>query len=225
MGMLSIFQAIDIAIESVEKRIDITPAKKREVLYLLNQVKKKDCYTQWNKDSIIEYLQKWRDEHGRPPTTTNLREVGMPHAATIQRYFDMSPSALLKQLFPELIPFHRVVVNEWGFTTEQEWLDCFKEQFNKHLCENMSSKKYDVVRDKDTPTWGTIARHCDIVGWQELMKRAGVTYLNKNKIKTAKANELKLNMRSPFLEKVNELNKERDRHLKELYEVAVQIKA
>ena len=221
MSMFSIHQALDVAIESVEMRTDMTYKQQQEVLFLLNRMKTKDCYNKWDKESIIECLMKWKEEHGRPPTTTNLREVGMPHAATIQRFFDMTPSVFLKQLFPELIPFHRVVVNEWGFTTDQEWLDCFAEQFNKHICQDMSSKKYDVLRDENTPAWGTIARHCKIVGWLELMERAGVTY--PDKIDTAEELVVR-KVESPVIKQWNDLLDKQDRHLKELYEVAVQIK-
>ena len=38
----------------------------------------------------------------------------------------------------------------------------------------MSSKTYNCLRDEGTPAWDTIANHCKISGWNELMKKAKV---------------------------------------------------
>ena len=138
----------------------------------------RDWYIRWDKESIIKALNDYKEKTGRAPTVTNLVETGMPKNLTIQSHFHIRASEFLKQLFPENrnLKKNAKPYSKFGFETEEEWLNCFAEQFKKHLCPDMCSKKYDLLRDKGTPTWSTIAKHCKMTLWKELMEAAGVKF-------------------------------------------------
>lgn len=173
MSILTISQALEIAIESVEKREDIFPATKKEALEKLKKLSKKDWYKQWDKDLIINALKQFETDNGRTPSVTDLKEVGMPNSLTIQTYFHMSASKFLQFLFPS---------RDYGssrkyrhlYRTTNDWLECFKQQFNKNIENGLCGKKYNQLRDINTPMWETIARHCGVHTWGELTTLAGV---------------------------------------------------
>lgn len=220
MSILTIMQAIQIGIESIEKRNDLPPQTQQEAIKIIKRIAGRDWYIHWDKDSIIKALQDYKQRTGKAPTVTNLTETGMPKSLTIQTHFNMKASLLLKQLFPENRNTKKQIVkrnNIYGFNTKQQWLDCFSEQFNKHLCDDMCSKRYDLLRDEGTPTWNTIARHCGLSSWIKLMDEAGVEYSQK-KFKTAK--ELYISSTtSPTVEALNAANQERKRLNNELYQL------
>jgi hypothetical protein len=58
----------------------------------------------WTKELVFKELNKWKQEHGRNPTVTNLVEPGMPKAITIQKLFDMRASAFLNIYYPSKKP-------------------------------------------------------------------------------------------------------------------------
>ena len=180
MSILSTVQAIDLGIASIEARDDIPPKTKEQAIRLLKSLEQADWHKSWSKESVIDALNAYKERTGRAPTVTNLKEHGMPKGVTIQSLFHMSPSLLLKRLFP---------------------------QFNKHKEEGMCCRQFNVLRDECTPTWETVARHCKIATWTELMKKAEVEYINP-KIETVSSFEI-VGFKSPLAEKLEALNEER----------------
>ena len=184
MSIISIEKAIQIGIESIRQREDIPPKTKEQALRLLGKLEQADWYRNWTKESIVEALNDYKERTGKAPTVTNLKEHGMPNSVTVQSVFHMSPSLVLKRLFPENRTMNSVdpeISNPFGFETEDDWLNCFIEQFNKHREEGMCCKTYNALRDKGTPAWNTIADHCKITSWSALMKKTGVEYIKKKR--------------------------------------------
>lgn len=220
MSTITTIQAIQLGIESIKMRDNISPQRKERAIHLLSALEQSDWYKGWDKDSIIKALYDYKERTGIAPTASNLKEHGMPNSVTIRSYFHMSPSLLLKRLFPENNTMENVnlrLSNPFGFETEEAWLNCFVEQFKKHGNEGMSCKKYDVLRDKDTPTWSTIARHCGLSTWNSLLKKANVQCSKKN-IETATAIHIK-NSTSPTITKLEEINRQREKLNTELYNI------
>ena len=220
MKKLSTMEAILIGITSIEQRTDIPEQTKQLAIERLTNLSKRDWFVQWDKESIIAALQKFKNEHGYAPTVTNLSETGMPSNLTIQSHFNVKASSFLSQLFPEnreISSKKKKRSNCYGFNTEEDWMNCFIEQFNKHLNDGMSARKYNILRDNGTPTWDAIARHCNVQTWSELMAKANVKY-NKKVVKTA-TNINIVDVSSPFLDKLEHLNDERKQLNKELYEI------
>lgn len=167
-------EALDLAIKTMSEYSDGNEYK--DATKLLKALQKRELATKWSKESIVAALENWREKNGRPPTTTNLIEPGMPGSSTIQKHFGMRASALLRLMYPpeDLIYHDR---NTYGFLSSEDWLNCFKEQFEKHCSEEgFSSKTYNMKKDKGTPQWETIARHCGTTQWMKLMEMAEVKY-------------------------------------------------
>lgn len=163
-------EALNIAIEAI-KQLPETYENKQVIERLEGIIS--DCKitgTYWTKEKVFEVLNKWRDEHGRNPSVTNLMEPEMPPPSTIQRLFDMSASAFLNIHYPH--PTKAKRKNKYTVKTEQQWIENFVEQFNK--IQPYSAKDYDVKRDKDTPTWQTVARYLNLSTWHELLQKVGV---------------------------------------------------
>ena len=171
---VTIKAAMDMAIRALQEKEQTEEVI--QAIHRLQQLAKRDLVAQWSRESILEALENWRKTHdGQAPTVTALAEPGMPGCSIIQKHFGMRASAFLRQQYPQKVtPRHRP--NRYGFTTEQDWLDCFREQFEKHC---FSSKTYNVLRDKNTPLWATIAYNVGTSQWGELMKKAGVSYPNR----------------------------------------------
>ena len=63
--------------------------------------------------------------------------------------------------------------NKYSIKSEEEWVNDFVEQFNK--IKPSSANDYNAKRDKNTPTWQTIATYLKLSTWQELIKKTGVS--------------------------------------------------
>ena len=163
-------EALKIAIEAI-KQLPETCENKQAIERLEGIIA--DCKISgiyWTKEKVFEVLNKWRDEHRRNPSVTNLMEPGMPPTTTIQRLFDMSGSAFLNIHYPRFEKAKRK--NKYTIKTEQEWIENFVEQFNK--IQPCSANDYNSKRGKGTPTWLTIARYLNLSTWHELLQKTGV---------------------------------------------------
>ena len=201
MSTSTTIDALKIGIESIQLRADLTDKTKSDCVRLLQAMMRRDWYIHWDKESIINALMAYKEEHGVAPTVTNLSESGMPKNLTIQTHFSMKASLLLKRLFPEQRT--RRKQNPWGLDSREEWLACFREQFDKHKSNGMTSKKYDVLRDPSTPSWGTIARYCGIDKWTGLVAATGVKIPSKG-LGTATTIRITESV-SPLLDDINSI--------------------
>ena len=207
MSVVTITNAIQMGIESIELRDDLSDKERGEAVKLLTNLLKRDWYNKWDKESIIKALFDYKERNGVAPTVTNLSEFGMPKNTTIQTYFHMKASLLLRQLFPENKTKPAKKLSEFGFSEREQWISCFVQQFNKHLEEGMSSRRYDLLRDHGTPSWSTIARNCDVSTWAELMGLAGVKY-PKKPVTTVKIMRISRSS-SPTIEKLENIMSQR----------------
>lgn len=175
--IMTTMQALDLAISALQEKN--TDGELNLAIRLLHRLQKRELAANWSQSKIIDALDNWAREHGHPPTVTNLIEPGMPGASTIQSHFGMRASAFLRKKYPGEVK-NRASKNPYGFTSESDWLQCFREQFTKHCIEeDFSSKTYNQKKDPGTPLWSTIARHCGTSQWSKLMELAGVQYPGK----------------------------------------------
>ena len=219
MSILSMSQALALGIESIEARADIPPKTKECAVKLLRSLERSDWHRSWTKEGVIRALRYYRERTGRAPTVADLKEHGMPNGVTVQALFQMKPSLLLKRLFPENHALGCVKPepsNRFGFESENDWLNCFAVQFDLHKDEGMCCRQYNSLRDKGTPAWETIARHCKLPTWTALMKKAGVKYARK----IENAGELSVNrVKSPFIDLLDAVNREHERLNREYLEM------
>lgn len=182
MGM-SVKRALHIAIDLIEQQPKTQ--KNQEAQKVLENLTSKEYFVHWDRGVITSTIQKWIDNHNRMPTVRDLSEPGMPKAVTIQKHFGLSASVYLKQQFGHLFP-EQEKRNKYGFTDQEDWLQCFRHQFLKHG--RINSKKYNLVKDDGTPKWETIVRHSGANGWRDLMDKANVSYEKS----TAQANKIRV---------------------------------
>ncbi|MCM1168195.1 MAG: hypothetical protein NC299_18440 [Lachnospiraceae bacterium] len=163
-------EALKIAINAIRK-LPETYENKQAIERLEGMLE--DCKLTgvfWTKEKVLNVLNKWKDEHGRNPSVTNLMEPDMPSPTTIQKLFDMSSSAFLNIYYPRSEKTKRK--NKYTTKTEREWVKDFVEQFNK--IQPCSADDYNAKRDKTSPTWQTIARYLSLSTWRELVQKTGV---------------------------------------------------
>ena len=209
MGMYTIQQALEIALKSVESDESLSRATRREVMEKINTVSKTTWRKSWNQETIRKAIHSFMEEHGRLPNTADLRLNNMPSEPTIRAYFHMNLTTLLITEFPEH-RFYKISpkAEKYDMLTREEWLNFFSEQFNKHLCPEMNGRVYNQLRDRNTPTWDTIARYTGDITWRKLMQSAGVKYLGSRGRETAHIIVVD-NAESPILDKLNMINDER----------------
>lgn len=193
--------ALGLAIITLQK--ESRSKEKDEAIKLLAQLQKRDFISKWTQETIIAALDNWRDINGKPPTATNLIEPGMPGSNIIQKYFGMSAKAFLRMRYPKNNN-STPPKNKYGFMSEDDWVTCFREQFLKHCNdEGFSSKTYNILKDKNTPLWTTIARHCGTSKWSKLMELAKVKY--PGQIEQCKPGALHIaSVKSPWLERLED---------------------
>jgi hypothetical protein len=162
-------QSIDIAINAI-KQLPESEENLQAIERLLNLKETLLVQPKWTKELVFKELNKWKQEHGRNPTVTNLVEPGMPKAITIQKLFDMRASAFLNIYYPSKKP--RFKYTPYLSKSKDEWINDFVKQYNE--LKPRSSKDYNNRRDPATPTWNTIARYCGECTWNNLIKLSGV---------------------------------------------------
>ena len=165
----------------------------------------------WTKEQVFDALDKWKAEHGRNPTITNLAETDMPSGSTIQYLFDMKPTAFLNIYYPNNTP--KKNTSQYTIKSKQEWIDNFVEQFNKN--KPISGREYDLKRDKGTPTWGTIARYVGAATWTKLLilTKVDIKHLRAQALYQKK--QFTVNSTSSLYEKLELLLSENDSSKKE----------
>lgn len=171
-----------------------------ETITILLKMKSSARMIHWSKELVFEVLDKWRNEHKRNPAVTDLIESGMPKAITIKKLFDMTASAFLAIYYPREKP--KKSTTRFSLLSKEDWANVFIEQYTKY--KPVTAKEYNVLRDKETPTWLTIARNLKLTRWSELIKYTNVDY-NLREIPPVKKETFIINSNVPLYEKLAEL--------------------
>jgi hypothetical protein len=210
---MTVKQALEFSISKLRKQRQTEEIK--EVIEHLEKLQRRDLVAHWTQESIVEALNHWEKEHGMPPTVTSLVEPGMPGSNIIQKHFGMKASAFLRQMYPGNYKRH-TPENKYGYTTQEEWVACFREQFLKHCnSEGFCSRKYNLLRDEGTPRWETISLHCDNAQWKKLMELADVRYPNRPRTDGLK--EFRVITISPLVDRIEKAVAERERLNQEFF--------
>lgn len=216
--MLSYEDAINYAIESVKRDTILPDGRKAGTIDKLNRLMKRVWYMKWDEKSIVDALKNFEKEQGRPPRVSDLKEKNMPKESTIRNIFHVEAKTLLKELFPQEKKHSNTGKSKfYRYKTEEEWLECFRTQFNKHIKGKYKNGNwYNILKDENTPSRATIEKFCKVSGWTELMAKAGVQY--EVKVETAK--EIKVvDATCITLEKMKKLNEESARMNLEILEL------
>ena len=220
MSINSFKQALEVAVQSIEMRDDIPPGTKRDIMRCMHGLYAQVGRRCWTKEEILDAIHKFKDNHGRYPTLADLNMGELPSEYVIKARCNHSLRTLLIQEFPELAFYQppKKSGNFYDSLTKEEWLTYFSEQFNKHLCPGMNGRVYNQRRDKGTPTWHTIAMRTGDITWRNLMRSAGVHYINEGEIETIHTIVVD-EIDSPILNKLSEYISERKRLNDELVKI------
>lgn len=197
-------EALDLTVEIIkdyeEKVLGKETNTTQEIISMLLKMKSSAKMINWSKDLVFEVLNEWRDKHGRNPSATDLVEAGMPSSTVIKKVFDMKSSAFLKIYYPR--EKNKKATTKYSLFTNEDWASIFVEQYEKH--KPVTSKEYDTLRDKDTPTWITIARNLNLTRWRELIEYTKVD-CNIRESTPIKKEIFIVNSNAPLYEKLAEL--------------------
>lgn len=163
---ITILQALNIAVEAIRQLPDSD--ENRQAITRLTNLKNKDLYVNWTKELVFKKLNDWKKNHdNRNPNATCLAEHGMPKAHTIQRLFDMKASAFFNIYYPN-DNSKKTAYTPYSVHSKEEYVELFIKEYNR--IKPRTSKEYNVLRNKDTPTWLTIAKYVGVTTWRELLE-------------------------------------------------------
>lgn len=189
-------QAIDIAISAIKQLPD--SSQNRQAIERLENIKN-DCKAiDWTRETARKALDEWAASHDRNPTVTDLAEPNMPKAVTIQKLFDMKASAFLNIYYPR--DKSKRNSSKYTVRTKDEWISDFVRQYN--FISPASAKEYNAKREKDSPTWLTIARYLNASTWNELLM---LTDVGKNVHSADNIIRYTVEQSSPAYDKIRDL--------------------
>lgn len=174
-----------------------------EAILILTRISESCQYIEWTKEKVFEKLNQWKEEHGRNPTVADLSEPGMPKKATVKRLFNMNPSSFMNLYYPKE---KRKPTAKYAGYTDDDYVAAFKVQYQK--IKPKSSKEYDLFREPNTPMWLTVARHCGVTKWSDLLALTEVKRYGRVS-DTGKSRSYKVCVSDPSFEKMVELMEER----------------
>lgn len=167
-------QAIDIAVSAIKQLPD--SAENRQAAERLLNIKNDCRIICWTKETVFQTLDEWSAEHGRYPTVTDLAEPNMPKAVTVKKLFDMKASAFLNTYYSS--EKKKARIGRYSCRTGEEWAEDFVSRYNS--IRPSSAREYNIRRDRNSPTWLTVARHLGVSTWKELLEFTGVKKDNTN---------------------------------------------
>lgn len=130
----------------------------------------------WTQESVHETIKEWAAAHGRNPTVSDLAETGMPKNCTIRKLFNMQASTFLRLYYPDS---KKKIISKYYNLTKDDMLKIFRNEFIR--LNAPTSKTYDKLRDKSTPSWTTVAKVVSDGSWYGLLREAEieVKYVSK----------------------------------------------
>jgi len=174
-------QAVFKAIEALEA-LDGKDRYIEEAKSILIKMTNEFPVTGWTKEWIFDMLDQFVIDNRRNPTTTDLKKSNkLPAHPVIKYHFDMGAKDFLQKYYPKE---YKCNSQFYGFRTKEEWLKLFINEYNR-ICPT-SAEEYNHLREKNTPSWGSIAGYYHITKWSEFLKFAGLkTYRKINNSRRA----------------------------------------
>jgi len=134
--------------------------------------------TSWTKETIFDTLTQFANEHGRNPTTTDLKRNKktnrLPPHTVIKHRFAMNTKEFLLEYYP---PKSQSKI--YSEKSNEEWIAFFKNEYER--IKPTSSEEYNSKRTKDSPSWQTIAGLNNMFLWSEIKEKLTLSTYNKQK--------------------------------------------
>lgn len=122
--------------------------------------------TNWSKETILDAVEQYRQDHGRYPSIKEFEQKGLPTKRIVEKVFGQSIELVLSEYFPEL-QLRRKASRK--FRDEQEyWLSFFVEYVKIHP--ETTNITYNQERPAGSPSWQMIAAMYHLKRWNDLLK-------------------------------------------------------
>jgi hypothetical protein len=121
--------------------------------------------TSWSETVIHDTIQQWVIEHGRNPTSKDMKYKGLPPVPVITNRFKMSVKDFLNTYYPQN---KKIEGSIHGEKSREEWVQFFQTEYKRIL--PAGAQEYNLLRTPNTPTWKTIAGYADVSTWLELLE-------------------------------------------------------
>ena len=147
-----------------------------EVMTKLEEILHEMPFTRWSEETIHDTLRQFATDHGRNPTSTDLKRKCMPPHPVIKLRFGMAAREFLHKFYPTSPRGYEPP--PYGGKSKEDWTADFIAQFG--AIKPTSAEQYDKQRRKNTPSWQTIARYNGEKRWAELLASLGLEKLPKS---------------------------------------------
>lgn len=165
-------QALREAIQIVSSA-RIGKRRKEEILAGLDLCQKELPFAHWTREAVFDACDAWVEEHG----TLTLRAFAspdMPSHTTIQNRFGMTAREFRDRCYP--LPGESAGSPYRGRSVE-EWNQLFAADFHAMVCKGQAD--YNRRRDRDLPTWNTVAAMNGVKSWRQLLGKLGLSTYGK----------------------------------------------
>lgn len=132
-------------------------------------------FAHWTKEAIFDACDTWVQEHGK----LHLRAFEspmMPSHPTIKNRFGMTAREFRNKYYPITDVSTR---SRYYKHSIAEWNQAFQEEFHRIHC--VGQDDYNKHRNKELPTWNTMATMNELKTWRELLNKLQLTTYGKSR--------------------------------------------
>lgn len=158
-----------------------------KVVELLQDICNELPLIHWSDKSIRDTIEQFIIDNGRVPTATDFKRKGMPPHPVIKQKYKINLSQWLNENYPT-----KRLTNE---EITKKYTKDFIDEFNR--IQPKYSNEYNQNKNKELPTWNTVAKWNDVTSWRALLKKLDLKiYYREYERKVAK--DLKVNIYSDY---------------------------
>ena len=130
-------------------------------------------FAHWTEDAIFDACDTWVQEHGALHLRAFESPV-MPSHPTIKNRFGMTAREFRDKYYPITDVSTR---SQYYKHSIDEWNQLFTEEFHRIRCTGQAD--YNQRRNRQFPTWNTMAKMNTVKTWMELLSRLNLTTYDK----------------------------------------------
>ena len=142
--------------------------RKADIVAGLELCQRELPFSHWSKEAIFDACDTWVQEHGMLHIRA-FESPAMPSHPTIKNRFGITA----REFRDKFYPITDVKTRSWYYQRSvSEWNQAFQEEFSRIRC--TGQRDYNKRRNKELPTWNTLASMNDLKTWKELLQKLGL---------------------------------------------------
>lgn len=187
-------------------------SENQEITTKLKEVIDEMPFTAWSEETIRDTMRQFAVENERNPNVTDLKRAGMPSHTVIKNRFGIPAGEFLNTYYPSAgREFNSKI---YGHKSKEEWTENFKEQVLD--IKPRSGSDYDLMRDRNTPCWFTVAKYNGVSCWTGLLKHLGLPQCERTQARMRIRRKLNVTSEVKILSAYEELSTQAEASLREL---------